>query len=83
MAAVGNFRVEPDRAGARLWTETWALLSGPGARIAFGAYWLAIGPLQRVDPADASPGPAGARRRVRRRLDAGPRRQHSERTGRS
>mgnify|MGYP003391044691 CR=1 FL=1 len=44
MAAVGNFRVEPGGSGARLWTETWAQVSGPRARIAFGAYWLAVGP---------------------------------------
>ena len=44
LAAVGNFRVEPGGSGARLWTETWVQISGPRARIAFGAYWLAIGP---------------------------------------
>lgn len=44
VAAVGNFRSEPAQGGARLWTETWALAPGAGARIAFGAYWLAIGP---------------------------------------
>jgi hypothetical protein len=44
MAAVGNFRAEPWEGGARLWTETWVLVPGAAARLAFGAYWLAIGP---------------------------------------
>ncbi|GAO02038.1 hypothetical protein [Anaeromyxobacter sp. PSR-1] len=76
-AAVGNFRAEPRDGGALLWTETWVRTRGRRAGLAFGAYWLAIGPFsawirrmilraararaERVD--GASPGPArpGAR----------------------
>jgi hypothetical protein len=44
VAAVATFRAEPAAAGARLWTETWVRTSGAVAGVAFGAYWLAIGP---------------------------------------
>lgn len=43
-AAVATFGAEPRARGSLLWTETWARTRGARARIAFGAYWLAIGP---------------------------------------
>jgi hypothetical protein len=43
-AAIATFRADPRPDGALLWTETWALTRGVRARVAFGAYWLAIGP---------------------------------------
>lgn len=42
--AVGNFRAEPTRGGARLWTETWVSTSGAAPTAAFTGYWLAIAP---------------------------------------
>jgi len=44
LAAIGTFRAEPDGAGARLWTETWAKTNGSVSRSLFAAYWLVIGP---------------------------------------
>lgn len=43
-AAVATFRADPTAGGSLLWTETWARTRGARARLAFGAYWLAIGP---------------------------------------
>ncbi len=44
LAAVASFRAEAAPGGARLATETWTRTSGRTAALAFGAYWLAIGP---------------------------------------
>jgi hypothetical protein len=43
-AAIGTFRADPHDRGSLLWTETWVRTRGARARVAFGAYWLAIGP---------------------------------------
>ncbi|MFO0582904.1 MAG: hypothetical protein U0229_11560 [Anaeromyxobacter sp.] len=45
LGVVANFRAEPrEGGGALLWTETWARTRGRRAALAFGAYWLLIGP---------------------------------------
>jgi hypothetical protein len=44
MAAVGNFRVEPEGSGSRLWTETWVSAPGFTQAAVFTAYWMLIGP---------------------------------------
>lgn len=43
-AAIGTFRAEPRADGSTLWTETWARTRGRRAAVAFGIYWLVIGP---------------------------------------
>jgi hypothetical protein len=43
-AALGTFRAEPEGDGVRLWTETWSRTRGAMPSLAFGAYWLVIGP---------------------------------------
>lgn len=70
MAAVGNFRAEPAEGGSRLWTETWVLVPTAAGRLAFGAYWLAVGPfsawirrlLLRAARGRAVPSASGSRR---------------------
>jgi hypothetical protein len=44
MAAIGNFRVDPEGAGCRLWTETWVSTPGRTQAAFFTAYWLLVGP---------------------------------------
>jgi hypothetical protein len=44
LAAIATFRAEPRGQGSLLWTETWVRTRGARARVAFGAYWLVIGP---------------------------------------
>ena len=44
LGVVANFRAEPREGGSLLWTETWARTRGTGPALAFGAYWLLIGP---------------------------------------
>ncbi|MFT3914517.1 MAG: hypothetical protein QM704_10485 [Anaeromyxobacteraceae bacterium] len=44
LGVVANFRAEPHEGGSILWTETWARTRGRRAGLAFGAYWLLIGP---------------------------------------
>jgi hypothetical protein len=48
LAAVVSFLAEPAPGGARLVTETWAASHGRAARLAFGLYWLAVGPFSAL-----------------------------------
>ncbi len=44
MAGIGNFRVEPNGGGSRVWTETWVFTPGSRQAVPFVAYWMVVGP---------------------------------------